>query len=162
MNYISSNYQSTKRSVGTGIFFCSITKFLINFCKQFKDENTVMNLVFKSFPQISISQLISTIHGIIEIELSGLQSKIINPRYFSESPFEKLKLSCEILIVEIPPVLLQKRSLTIEKSLDNSHFCQVQPMKVLMQGSYFGIRLSRNLMHVWSCPLRPCWKKSSR
>ena len=41
------------------------------------------------------------------IELSGLQNKVQSPKRFSESPPENLKLSCEILIGEIQPVLLQ-------------------------------------------------------
>ena len=43
------------------------------------------------------------------------------------------KLSWEILIVKIPPVRLEKMSLTIEKSSCKSHFCQFQPMTVRMQ-----------------------------
>ena len=46
------------------------------------------------------------------IDLSGFQSKISNPRYFSEPPSENLKLYCAISIVDIQPVLLGKKSLT--------------------------------------------------
>ena len=59
-------------------YFCPITKFSINFCKQIKNEKIVSCPVFKGFPQTSIPPLISTIHGIIDS--SGLHSKVLNPR----------------------------------------------------------------------------------
>ena len=64
--------------------------------------------------------LISAILGIIE--LSGLQSEVRSRRHFSESPFEYSKPSCEILIVEIEPVLLEKMSLTMKTSHNNFDF----------------------------------------
>ena len=92
-----------------------ITKFLINFANISKNENIVLNLVFKSSPQTSIPPLLSTIFGITN--LSGLRSKVLNSRHISESPSEISKQSCEILIVEIQPVVLEKMSLTRERPL---------------------------------------------
>ena len=72
------------------VFPC-IQTCLIYFCKRSKNENTLLNLVFRGFPQTSIQPLISAILGIID--LSGFRSKVLSPKYFSESRSENLKLS---------------------------------------------------------------------
>ena len=64
--------------------------------------------------------------------LSGLRSS----RYASESPSKLLKLSCESLIREIQSVFLEEINLTIGKSHNKSHFCQLQPMRVPIQGIF--------------------------
>ena len=51
------------------------------------------------------------------------QTKVLNTKYFFESPSENLKLSCEILIVEIQP---EKMSLAKGKGHHELHFCQLQ------------------------------------
>ena len=61
---------------------------------------------FQGFPQTSIPPLIAAVAGIMD--LPGFRSKVLNTRHFSESPFENLKFSYEILIVGIYPVLLEK------------------------------------------------------
>ena len=110
-----------------------------------------MSLVIKGFPQTSIPPLISTIPGIID--LPRVRRKVLNrpkkntKRYFSESPFENLKLSCEILIVEIQPVLLEKMRLIIRKSHYKSHFGQFQAKKLRKQGTFSGICLSSKFIH---------------
>ena len=104
-----------------------------------------MSLIFKSFPQTSIPLLTSAILGITNLTRSPKQNT--KPKVFSEISFENLKLSCEILIVRIQPVLLDKMSLTIEKSHYKLNFCQFQPKGLRRQGLYFGTCLLSNLMH---------------
>ena len=108
--------------------------FFSSFCKKkWKIGNSFLILVFKGFPQISIPSLISAFFGITE--LSRLRSKIRRPRYFSAPPSKTLKISCEILILEIQRVLIRKMSLTIEKSRYKSDFYHFQPVR--MQGILF-------------------------
>ena len=92
-------------------------KFLINFCKQLKNEKTALNLVVETFPQTSIPPLISTSFG--NIGLSGLRSKFLNTRYFSWTPLKKLEPSCEILKVENQPA--REKDFDYKVNLTTSH-----------------------------------------
>ena len=67
--------------------FHPITKILINFCIQLKNEKTDFSSVLKRFQRTSIPPLISTILGIMD--LPGLRSKVQTPRNFSGSTSEK-------------------------------------------------------------------------
>ena len=73
--------------------------------------------------------------------------------YFSASLLEYLKLTYAISIVEIQPVQSKERSLTIEKSHNNSHFRQIEPMRLRIAGELFRKCLSNDIEQRWNCPL---------
>ena len=143
-----------------GNFFAQLQICRSIFAKQLKNEDTVLNVVFEGFSQTSILSLISTVPGIID--LSRPQSKVLSPKYLSESPFKNLKKSCEIMIMEIQPELLKKMNYTIKKSHNRTHFCQLQLMKIRMRGTCFGIFLTSNIIHRWNFQKRPQWKTFRR
>ena len=65
-------------------------------------EESVLNLVFKRFPEISFRPLLFAFVGIIK--LAGLKSETQKQNSTSESLSEDMKLSSKILILEIQPV----------------------------------------------------------
>ena len=67
-------------------YFSPNYKIFDLFFKIKKNENTVLNLVFKAFPQSSIPPLASIILGIIN--LSGLRSKVRSLMYLSGHPLK--------------------------------------------------------------------------
>ena len=142
-NYLlEKNEFETRRPASTGIFFAQDFNQLLQTGKK---ENAVLSPVFKGFPQTSIPQLISQFLALSIYQASEV--KVQNPRYFSESPIENLKLFCEILKVEIQPVLLEETSLIMGKSHYKTHFCQFQAKRLRRQGTYLGIFLSSHLIH---------------
>ena len=58
------------------------TKFSTYFSKLLKNEITVLSLILRRFPHLSIEPLISTILG--NIDSTGRGSKIRNPKYLSD------------------------------------------------------------------------------
>ena len=71
-----------------------------------------MNLDFKGFPEKSFPLLLSAFVGIID--LSGLLSKVQKSGSIFESSSENMKLSTETLLVEMQPLVLEKKmNLTI-------------------------------------------------
>ena len=112
----------TRRPANTGKFFAQLQSFQSTFANSLKKSN-VLSLFFKGFQHTSIPPLIFTTPGIFN--LPGRRSKVLNTRYSSESLFENLNFSCEILIVEFQTKPLEKISLTIGKSHYKSHFGQI-------------------------------------
>ena len=109
----------TRRSVSSDII--SPKKMLYYQLLQFfKNEKSVLNLVFKSFPQISFTALLSAFVGIIN--WSRLRSKVQKPRYFLN---HLLKIGNNLVrpfIVEMQPVVFQKNELDYKEKPQKAAF----------------------------------------
>ena len=101
-----------------------------------RKNESVLTLVFRGFPQISLPSLFSGFVGIVT--LAEPRSKTQQPRSIFESPFENIKRSREALILEIQPVAL-KNEFDYRKSDYKSQF-----LRMPKQATYVAIRLSSN------------------
>ena len=103
----------TRRPASICIFLAQL-KFSTNLCIQLKNEKTALSLVFKGFSTHINST--TDFYNSWHYRITRPPKQSCNPEVLFWIPFSKMKISCEILIVEIQTVFLEKVSLTIEKS----------------------------------------------
>ena len=72
-----------------------------------KNDESVLNLIFEGFPQISFPPFFSALVG--NIKFLGFKRTVQTPKYIFQSHSENMKLSIETLILEMQLVILQKK-----------------------------------------------------
>ena len=69
------------------------------------NEESVLNLVMKGFPQISFPPLLYAF--VCFINLSEFPSNVQKPRDIIEASYDNMKISSDTMILEMEPVVLQ-------------------------------------------------------
>ena len=115
--------------------------FMINFCKRIKNEKRVFNLHYKRLPEISSPPKHSAFLGLID--LLKLRLKVQKLKNIFESLSENIKLSSELLILEMQTIILEKNDIEYEKSHYILYFYIFHLLKVPIR-----LRISQHVSRV--------------